>query len=321
MAQGELEKLVSDPNKPSNDARGGGKLKLKNEKFIKERKAQWENGDNGTLRNNLILPNATKKARETSSQNENRMLERARTLCHQGFFKPTKTYKNLCSLHPKEKVPFLPVKDELCLGSQFSERVVGGMLSSFPKGTAAGPSMMYAEHLSNAVRCNNPEKSRVTMQKLTSLMKFCSSSGFPNDVGQTLCNYSEAALKKKKTGVRSIAVGKNFRRLGANCLVSYTKEEVLEILETKLIDEECGESKSLGVLQIEFENAFNSIKGQGVLSERLKQIPCLYRFVSSCYAKHSSLLYNGQAINSESGVQQVDTLKPLFDFPGSHTSH
>ena len=44
----------------------------------------------------------------------------------------------------------------------------------------------------------------------------------------------------------------------------------------------------------------------------MKQIPCLYPFVSSCYAKHSSLIYNVQAIKSGSGVRQDDPLGPLL---------
>ena len=67
------------------------------------------------------------KTRETSSQNENKILERARILCHQGHFGKAarilssdglapsneKTYEYLCSLHPEEKEPILPVTDEL----------------------------------------------------------------------------------------------------------------------------------------------------------------------------------------------------------------
>ena len=66
-----------------------------------------------------------------------------------------KTYADLFSLHPKEQDTILPVTDELCLGYQFSEEVVSDMLSSFTKGTAAGASLVYPEHLSNAVRAKN----------------------------------------------------------------------------------------------------------------------------------------------------------------------
>ena len=75
--------------------------------------------------------------------------------------------------------------------------------------------MMNPEHLSNSIRCNNPEQSRIAMQKLTSLINFCSASGFPNDVGPTFCNASLTAQKKKKTDVRPIAVGEVFRRFVA----------------------------------------------------------------------------------------------------------
>ena len=160
------------------------------------------------------------------------------------------------------------------------------MLSSFLKGTAAVPSLMYPAHLSNAVRCNKPEQSRSAMQIHTSLINFC---GIPEDVGPTFCNASPTALKKKETGVRPIAVGEVLRRLMANCLVSFAKEEAFKIFfknqlgvatrdgeesiihATKLIYVDCGKGESLGVLQIDFENAFNSIKRQGVLSECRKQ--------------------------------------------------
>ena len=198
------------------------------------------------------------------------------------------------------------------------------MLSFFPKGTAAGPSVMYPEHLSNVIRCNNPVAT--TLQKLTSLINFCSASGFPIEVGPTFCSASLTALKKK-TVVRPIAVRELFHRLVAKCPVSFAKEEAVEIFcpnqlgvairggvesfihATKLIYEEFGKREGLGVLQIYFENAF---KQQGVLSECQKQIPGIYRFVSSCHAKHSSLFYNRQAIKIERGVQRGDLLGPLL---------
>ena len=106
----------------------------------------------------------------------------------------------------------------------------------------------------------------------------CSACGFPNDVGPTFCNASLTALKKKKTGVRPLAVGEIFRRLVTKCLVSFAKEEALEffcpnqlavairrgaesiIHSTSIIYEECGKREGLGILPIDLENAFNSIE-------------------------------------------------------------
>ena len=50
----------------------------------------------------------------------------------------------------------------------------------------------------------------------------------PGDIA-TFCNASLTALKKKKTGVRTIDVGEVFRHLVAKCLVSFAKEEAYEI--------------------------------------------------------------------------------------------
>ena len=67
-------------------------------------------------------------------------------------------------------------------------------------------------------------------------------------------------------------------------------------------------TEGLEVFQTDFENALNSIRRQGVLSEYLKQIPCIYPFVSSCDTKHSSQ----RTIKSEYGVQKGDPLGPLL---------
>ena len=56
---------------------GGRKHKFQNEKLINERIARWENVDRGNLWNKATLSKAAKNARKTSSQNENKILERA----------------------------------------------------------------------------------------------------------------------------------------------------------------------------------------------------------------------------------------------------
>ena len=97
------------------------------------------------------------------------MLESANILCHQGLYGKAakilssnglapsnrKTYEDIISLHPEEQDPILPVTDELCLGYQLSEEVISDILSSFPKATAAGASLVYPEHLSNAIRAKS----------------------------------------------------------------------------------------------------------------------------------------------------------------------
>ena len=217
---------------------------LSTQKIINERTSRWANGKGGTLWNKAILSKAAKKARETSSQNENKMLESAKTICHQGLFGKAakllnsdglahsneKTYEDLCSLHLKQKEPILPVTDELCLAYQFSEEQRKLSVTCYlPSPKVLQPVQAWCILSINqtsfvAITLSSPE----SQCKNTNLIIFCSASGFPNDVGPTFCNASLTAFKKRKTGARPIAVGEVFSRIVAKGLVSFAKEEALD---------------------------------------------------------------------------------------------
>ena len=66
------------------------------------------------------------------------------------------------------------------------------------------------------------------------------------------------------------------------------------------------------MLQIDFHNAFNSVKSSHSLKATCEFIPGNADFNSFCFSQHKPLFYNNAIIQSESFVQQGDPLGPLL---------
>ena len=67
-----------------------------------------------------------------------------------------------------------------------------------------------------------------------------------------------------------------------------------------------------GVLQIDFQNAFNSVKRSHLLKAIYKFVPGTAAFNNFCYSQHTPLFYNNAIVQSESGIQQGDPLWSLL---------
>ena len=71
-------------------------------------------------------------------------------------------------------------------------------------------------------------------------------------------------------------------------------------------------SQDTGILQIDFKNAFNSIKQCQILNAAVTLMPSLASFAIYCCSQHSHLYYSNKSVTSQSGVQQGDPLGPLL---------
>ena len=207
------------------------------------------------------------------------LASRAKTLCFQGQFGRAakilssegiapdnrKTLLELKKLHPEENEILEPLEDYSCEAYQFDERA---------------------------------------MNSLTKLVNLASRGQLPSFVAPAFCSATLTALNKKKTGIRPIAVGEVIRRLVAKCIAKETAIEAVELFgskqlgvavkggaesivhATKITFERMKSVKSGGILQIDFRNAFNSVKRSHLGSTKVL-MPRIISFASFCYSKHS----------------------------------
>ena len=151
-----------------------------------------------------------------------------------------------------------------------------------------------------------------------------------NFVAPAFCSATLTALNKKKTGIRPIAVGEVIRRLVAKCIAKEAAIEAVDLFgskqlgvavkggaesivhATKITFERMKSVKSGGILQIDFRNAFNSVKRSHLLGSTKVLLPSIISFASFCYSKHSDLFFNSSIVDSQTGVQQGDQLGPLL---------
>ena len=67
-----------------------------------------------------------------------------------------------------------------------------------------------------------------------------------------------------------------------------------------------------GVLKLDFNNAFNTIRRDAVFDAVRQELPELYAFVYMCYKDTSLLNFGEHLLQSDEGVQQGDPLGPLL---------
>ena len=135
----------------------------------------------------------------------------------------------------------------------------------------------------------------------------------------------------QKVGLSPITVGEVLRRLIAKCLASKAKSKASELFDSLQLgvgisggaeailhsskytyDNIVTAQLDEGVLQIDFQNAFNSVKRTHLLKATYEFISGIAAFTNLCYFQHTPLYFSNAIIQVESVVQQVDLLGPLL---------
>ena len=162
------------------------------------------------------------------------------------------------------------------------------------------------------------------------MVKLLCAGKAPPQVIPYLCGASLLPCRKKKGGLRPIAVGEVLRRLVSKCLSRAVQQEAHDVLTplqvgvgvkhgceavvhatSQIMNDPSIPPDDRWVLLVDFSNAFNTIDRAAMFRETRSRIPTLAAWMECCYGNQPLLLLGHETISSCSGVQQGDPLGPL----------
>ena len=321
-------------------ARGGGRLAKKASvaDLVKARMVQWSTGDREQLwkdavrRSRKPLVEEPKKERSDKERLEVRVLaalrmgdvRKALQMLNSAPIAPKtkETLDRMRKLHPQGANPE-PGSRGL---PRFTVDVVRSALGTFGPSSAAGLFGYKPFLLQQCVRAESFHFSGA----LTSAVNDFAAGRAPSYLKRFIAGGVSIALEKSATAVRPLACGDPLRRLVAKCFCVAGKEEIsaafkgknfgvgcpggVEVVAHSLRDVLQKHSRSkLGLLKIDFRNAFNEIKRDHFVKAVDSMFPAMSNWTQWCYGEATMLLYDHEhIIESCAGVQQGDPLGPLY---------
>ena len=317
-------------------------------RLVRERLRRWRAGEHAQLWLEAVdltkVPPKKKgrggKQRQEEKTQEQRNAERATTLAQDGQF--TKALQALTSAgmappnranfeemkekHPEAQgPPLIPPTTDLPQIS-FSQAEVEKAARRFRRGSAPGPSGLRPEHLLVTLQAAPGRRDRA-LQGLTQLTNTMARGGVPEEVAPYLAGARLHAAKKKRGGLRPIAVGNMLRRLVGKCCATKLQEKAAGLFKPHQLGvgvrsgceaiihsvrQLLEADPSLWCLQADFINAFNLVDRREVLSEVLDKVPEILAWVATCYGQPSHLLFGPHSLSSQNGVHQGDPLASLL---------
>ena len=204
-------------------------------------------------------------------------------------------------------------------------------LNSFSAATAGGPSGLRASHLKDALSAKNFSAGAQLIDVMTDVINIIAAGRAPPDLAPHLCGANLFAANKKLGGHRPIAVGETLRRWASKCLARKAFEDTREHLAphqlgvgvkggcealihaaNKILSDDSIPLENKWVLQVDMENAFNSISREAMLEETRHYCPKLSAWVEYCYGNSSHLFFGAHRLCSSTGPQQGDPLASLL---------
>lgn len=230
--------------------------------------------------------------------------------------------------HPSAPVPGIPPKASE--GVPLSRKQLKKALKGFPRGTAAGPSGLTAQHLLDLWCASSPlpEGLRLVVNRIIQ-------GAVPEVASRYVFGALLVPLEKKDGGIRPIAVGEVLRRLAAKGISAQLKEHVSKLLlkgrqfgvgipsgadtiahTFRRVAESYRQALSgleaKGFAKMDFANAFNRVDRGAILRAVAKHAPDALPYAVAAYGNHTNLSFGVDCLTSECGVQQGDPLGPLF---------
>lgn len=201
-----------------------------------------------------------------------------------------------------------------------------------PPASAAGGTGLSFTHLQDMLRVPTTDDRKGLAPDLATLASRAAKGKLPPIVAAWFSGAPLTALRKRDAGIRPIAVGETLRRLVGKVLMTRSKAEAVQLLAPSQLGvsvrggaevvvhtvhhlfREFGHENELGLLQLDFENAFNLVNRQAVLRAVRKHFPELTAYVEMIYGNtETPYLWSGPfRLRSVAGVQQGDPLGSLL---------
>ena len=265
----------------------------------------------------------------------------AKALMSDGIHDATDAVQSaLIQKHPQVRVAANPMFEEPAVGvfpdppahCTFTVKEVRNALDHFPPASAAGGTALSPTHLQELIRTDG-EDDLVSLGG--ALARFCDRIALgkiPTAVTAWFAGAPLTPLRKRSGGVRPIAVGESLRRLAAKMLMQRVGDQAATLLRPTQLGvsvrggvealvhtvahavREHGEDGRIGLLSLDFENAFNLINRQALIRAVHQHFPEILGYVRLCYANAEDphLWCGAQRMRSVTGVQQGDPLGPLL---------
>jgi hypothetical protein len=301
----------------------------------------WEAGATGrdALFDQLLrLPDPAPSSDSTEARNLRRCLElselgrlgdAAKSLASRGTVPPSpSSLAALQLLHPPADLPNPQPNPPAALVPEDGD--VMAALRAFPKGTAAGPSGLWAQHLLDGCRTPLPHLNEACASVLSAFVSLLLAGRLPEPLAPFLTSSRLVALGKPNSGLRPVAIGEIWRRLASKVAARAVKAEAMAYFSPLQLGvgvpegaaaivhavQACIQSQGgdpeVAMLKIDFSNAFNLVSRQAIFQEVRATFPSLSRWVEQCYGIANPLHFGDDTLRGLCGVQQGDPLGPLL---------
>ncbi|KAJ9459844.1 hypothetical protein DIPPA_23961 [Diplonema papillatum] len=233
------------------------------------------------------------------------------------------TLAALMELHPP--APELPDDRSLrpVAVAKPSPGVIRRVLKKMPKGTAAGPSGLSAQHLLDLWDVSGSFKEAVADAVWALSSGRVAAAARPgrgssrwsrspagSGLGRSCAGWparSSLLTGRSRTWERTSFCGGQVGvsvKAGADAGVHAIRRVAGLYRDRDVVDR--------GILQIDFANAFNTLRREAIICSVNRHAPQLLGYALAAYEKHSALVVGDRGISSECGVQQGDPLGPLL---------
>ena len=227
--------------------------------------------------------------------------------------------------HPDCSFPTFQTPDSRL---EISFNSISKAIYSFPSGSAGGQDGLSPQHLKDLI---SPSLGLDSSSLVTSLTKFINmviAGNVPIPARPYFFGANLIGLNKTDGGIRPIAIGCTLRRLAAKCVCAEVKDDMGSFLfpvqlgfgtplgaeatvhSARSYIHRLGEGKLM--LKLDFQNTFNSIRRDIMLSHALEKAPSIFPLAFTSYCQPYLLLHGSHIIDSCEGVQQGDPLGPLL---------